>query len=195
MAAAKKPSRGKSGTKGTAKGTATNARRRQQLGDLMEGAAEAVVKRKPGRPSSFRPEFERVARFLYQRGATDAEVAEALGVSEQTINAWKRAHPEFLESLRDGKREADDRVERALFERATGYSHEAVKIITVSDGNNMGSHVEQIPYTEHYPPDTTAAIFWLKNRRPGAWRDKQELEHSASESLAALIQQSWEHGG
>lgn len=29
-------------------------------------------------------------------------------------------------------------------------------------------------------PDVTAQIFWLKNRRPDKWRDKQEIEHSGT---------------
>jgi hypothetical protein len=69
---------------------------------------------------------------------------------------------------------ADAEVAEKLFKRATGYSHDAVKIF-----NDQGAPL-QVPYTEHYPPDTTACIFWLKNRRPDLWRDKveQQLEHS-----------------
>ena len=58
-------------------------------------------------------------------------------------------------------------VAEKLFRRATGYSHEAVKI--VADAKTKEQHI--VPYVEHYPPDTTACIFWLKNRRPEAWRD------------------------
>jgi hypothetical protein len=34
--------------------------------------------------------------------------------------------------------------------------------------------LNEVPYTERYPPDTAAAIFWLKNRQPKHWRDKVE---------------------
>ncbi len=54
-----------------------------------------------------------------------------------------------------------------------GYSHEAVKIFCDKDGN-----ITEAPYTERYPPDTAACIFWLKNRQPDKWKDKQDLEHS-----------------
>jgi hypothetical protein len=69
-----------------------------------------------------------------------------------------------------------------------------VKILTVSDGGNEGSHVEQVPYIERYPPDTTAAIFWLKNRRPKAWRDKHEMEHGVGESFTALVAKAFGGG-
>jgi len=125
-----------------------------------------------GRPTKFKKEFIKQAAKLAELGATDREVADFFDVNEATIHRWKLAHPTFCESLKVGKSVADDRVEQSLYRRALGYSHDAVKIMTVE-----GSvHVE--PYIEHYPPDTTAAIFWLKNRRKSEWRDKQDIEHS-----------------
>lgn len=123
-----------------------------------------------GRPSKFKPEFVGQAQKLAQLGATDREVADFFGVNEATVHRWKHEHPEFCESLKVGKEAADDRVEQSLYRRALGYSHDAVKIMT-ADGE-----VVHEAYVEHYPPDTTAAIFWLKNRRPGAWRDKTEQD-------------------
>jgi hypothetical protein len=131
---------------------------------------------KVGRPSSYRPEFEKQARKLGLLGATDVEVAAFFEVSEVTVNAWKKAHPEFLKSLNSGKDAANANVADKLYRRALGYSHKAVKIVTVAQGKNQGSVVEVVPYTERYPPDTTAAIFWLKNREPVKWRDKQDHE-------------------
>lgn len=122
-----------------------------------------------GRPSAFREEYVNQAFALALLGLTDKEMAGVFGVSEVTFNAWKVAHPEFLKSLNDGKPIADARVSKALYERALGYSHEAVKIF-----NSEGAALE-VPYTEHYPPDPTACIFWLKNRQPGLWRDKPDL--------------------
>ena len=147
--------------------------------------------RKVGRPSSYRPEFAEQARKLCLLGATDAQLGEFFGVSEVTINAWKTAHPEFLKSLKDGKEKADALVAHSLYHRALGYKHDAVKIIAVARGDNQGSSVEQVPYTEHYAPDTTAAIFWLKNRRPDLWRDKTETEHSGKISLEEILSASY----
>ena len=73
-------------------------------------------------------------------------------------------------------------VEAALFRRATGYSHDSVKIL-----QNAGEAVV-VPYVEHVAPDTNAAKFWLLNRRPDRWRDKQEVEHSGSLTLGELVE-------
>lgn len=128
------------------------------------------------RPSKYKPEYSEQALKLCRLGAKDAELADFFHVSEQTINAWKEAYPEFLESLKEGKGLADAEVADKLFKRATGYQHQAVKI--VANANTGQEHI--VPYTEHYPPDTTAAIFWLKNRRPDLWRDKTESQINAN---------------
>lgn len=125
-----------------------------------------------GRPSKYRPEFVEQARKLALLGAIDREIADFFGIAESTLNNWKLEHPEFLESLKSGKEVADDRVERSLYHRAIGYSHDAVKMF------QAGGEVISESYVEHYPPDTTAAIFWLKNRRPAQWRDKVQQELS-----------------
>jgi hypothetical protein len=131
----------------------------------------SAEKRKTGRPSSFKPEYVEQARKLCELGATDREVAEFFGVTEQTLNNWKTAHPVFFESLKLGKEAADNRVEQSLYRRALGYSHDSVHI------SNYQGEVTQTPIVEHYPPDTTAAIFWLKNRRRESWRDKIDHGH------------------
>ncbi len=131
---------------------------------------------KRGRPSVYRPEYAKQAYLHCLLGATDVQLAELLGVSVPTIDKWKQSKPEFLQALKDGKERADANVAQSLYRRALGYSHKAVKILTVARGANLGSEVEQVPYVERYPPDTAAAIFWLKNRQGGTWRDKMEQE-------------------
>lgn len=131
---------------------------------------------KPGRPSKFKPEFVEQARKLALLGATDREAAEFFEVNEATLHRWKHEHPDFCESLKVGKEQADARVEQSLYRRALGYSHDAVKIAV-----NAAGEVTQVPFTEIYPPDTTAAIFWLKNRKPSEWRDVSRQEHSGPE--------------
>ena len=132
------------------------------------GGARARV----GRPSSYKPEFAKMAFYLCKLGATDADLAEAFGVSVVTIDNWKiKFRDEFLGSLKGGKEEADKNVERALYARATGYSYDAVKIFHTKDGK-----IIKVPYTENVPPDVTAQIYWLKNRRPDRWRDVQNIE-------------------
>jgi hypothetical protein len=125
-----------------------------------------------GRPTLYREEYTEQALKLCRLGATDLELADFFDVSEQTINAWKDAHPKFLESLKEGKAKADAEVADKLFRKATGYSHEAVKIFMPAGA----SEPVHAPYIERYAPDTTACIFWLKNRRPDLWRDVQARE-------------------
>lgn len=125
-----------------------------------------------GRPTKYKPEYIEQARKLCLLGATDRELADFFEVAESTLNLWKLEHPEFSESLKSGKEAADERVERSLFHRAIGYKHDAVKMF------QAGGAVISEQYVEHYPPDTTAAIFWLKNRKPKEWRDRHQQELS-----------------
>ena len=132
----------------------------------------AKRKAKGGRPSSFKPEFVDQSIKLARLGAIDADLADFFGVSEVTVNAWKKKHPEFLNALKEGKAQADAEVADRLFQRAIGYEHEEVKVF-LHEGEPV-----LVPLVKRYAPDTTAAIFWLKNRRPDLWRDKQDVEHS-----------------
>ena len=129
------------------------------------------------RPSKYRPEFVEQAEKLCKLGATDLEVADFFGINVATLYRWKGEHDEFCEALKSGKEASDNRVERSLFSRATGYEHDEVDIRVVMN------QIVKTPIRKFYPPDTTAAIFWLKNRKPAEWRDKQELEHSGAVTL------------
>ena len=129
------------------------------------------------RPSKYRPEFVTQAEKLCKLGATDLEVADFFGINVATLYRWKGEHDEFCEALKSGKEASDNRVERSLFYRATGYEHDEVDIRVVMN------QIVKTPIRKFYPPDTTAAIFWLKNRKPAEWRDKQELEHSGAVTL------------
>jgi hypothetical protein len=143
------------------------------------GSGRGGAREGAGRPDIYKSEFAAQAEKLCRLGATDAEMADFFGVCRRTIDNWKVAHPEFFDCLRRGKLHADANVAERLYQRATGYSHEAVKIF------NDGGKEMLVPYTEHYPPDTTACIFCLKNRRPDHWRDKvqQELTGAGGASL------------
>ncbi len=129
-----------------------------------------------GRPPKYNPDLHpKLAEAYAWGGATEEEIAQRLDVSVTTIANWKNQHPEFLDALTRGKQTPDDKVERSLYERATGYSFPSEKIMAVSDGKDKGSHIERVSITEHSPPDVTACIFWLKNRRKDKWRDRQDF--------------------
>ena len=115
-------------------------------------------------------------------GSTDVQLAEALGVTVTTLTRWKARYPDFSSALKDGKAEKDETVVQSLYNRAMGYSHKSVKIFC-----NTAGEVTEVPYTERYPPDPTSMIFWLKNRQPGEWRDKHDMEHSGTVRLQDLL--------
>lgn len=125
-----------------------------------------------GRPTKYDESYDLQAEKLCKLGATDLELADFFEVAESTIYEWKLAHTNFSEAIKKGKELADAEVAEKLYHRATGYSHEDVDI-KMYEGDIIIT-----PLTKHYPPDTTAAIFWLKNRQPKKWRDKQEIQHS-----------------
>ena len=123
-----------------------------------------------GRPTNYKKEYDEQAYKLCFLVCSTKEMADFFGVSEVTFNAWKKKHPEFLKSLKEGKSVADANVAKSLYLRALGYYHPEDKIF-----NDNGEPLI-VPTVKHYPPDPTAAIFWLKNRKPAEWRDKRDVQ-------------------
>lgn len=136
-----------------------------------------------GRPTDYKSAYVDGARKLGKFGATDAEIADFFDVDVRTIYRWKNTHPEFCQALKVGKDEADDRVERSLYQKAIGYEQDEVKIFMPAGADTP----VYAPYVAKIAPDTTAGIFWLKNRRPADWRDKQEHELSGTVQMTPVI--------
>lgn len=135
-----------------------------------------------GRPSSYDPKYAAQARKICMLlGATDEQLAEVFGVSVATIYNWKLDYPEFLEAIKEGKVSADAEVAVSLHHRATGYSHPEVDIKVVE------GQIVQTVITKHYPPDTGAAMAWLKNRQPKVWRDRQEIKLDTTDNFAEYM--------
>jgi len=121
-----------------------------------------------GRPTDYKEEYNDLAFKYCLMGATDARLGEFFDVTEQTINNWKIDHPAFFESIKKGKHKADAEVVNSLYGRAKGYEATEVRDEVSEQG------VKKVTTKKHIPGDTTAMIFWLKNRQPKQWRDKQE---------------------
>lgn len=117
-------------------------------------------------------------------GLTDKQISHNIGISEQTLNVWKNKYPSFSESLKKGKEIVDMEVENALLKKATGYTIQLNKQKVTKDGDVVDI-VEEI----HITPDTTAQIFWLKNRKPDKWRDKpvNDNDREALEKLDKIM--------
>lgn len=127
-----------------------------------------------GRPTEYADEFCQKANELCQAGATDSEIADFFGVSTRTIYRWKLEYPEFCQAIAAGKEIADERVERSLYQNATGFAYKEQQAIKIK----VDQHQEEIKVVEverYAPAETTAASLWLRNRRPEKWRDKQDL--------------------
>ena len=104
-------------------------------------------------------------------GLTDEQIAGKIGINPATLYKWIDRFGEIGEALKKGKAPVDFEVENALLKRAKGYEYEEVITEVYGDGKK---HVKKIK--RHVPPDVTAQIFWLKNRKAERWRDKPEAK-------------------
>lgn len=136
-----------------------------------------------GRKTDFKLEYVELGFNYALMGATDAELATFFNVSERTINVWKKKHKEFYSALKKGKNVADAKVASKLYSRAIGYDY---------DENHVEKKGRKILkrkiIKKHMAPDTTAGIFWLKNRQPDKWRDKQELALNGELTLKSELE-------
>ena len=128
-----------------------------------------------GAPTKYKPSYAKQAMKLCRLGATDFELADFFEVDPSTILRWKHKYEDFCRAVKVDKEYADERVVRSLYNRAVGYDYSSEKIV------HYQGDVQRVPITEHVPPDISAAMNWLKNRRPDEWRDKREHEFTGKD--------------
>ena len=154
-------------------------------------------KRKGGRPSKYETEWKdklAVIQGWARDGLVDEQIAKNMGIHPSTLYEWKKKYPKFSEALKKGKEVVDREVENALLKRALGYTYEERTYerientvvepdgsINVKPGTKIKTVVKQVV------PDVTAQIFWLKNRKPTVWRDKQEIDQYTNGELNITI--------
>lgn len=135
---------------------------------------------------------------MRRSGLTDDQIAGELGVAKSTFNLWREKHVEFSEALKGSKRFTDSLVEDSLLKRALGYSTKEVHIeserTTILSTDPEGGIIERPAVVrkvkrikKHVAPDVTAQIFWLKNRQPDKWREKQGDRDSADAQPASYL--------
>lgn len=129
-----------------------------------------------GRPTKYEARYAAQAYKFCLLGATDEQLADFFEVDVSTISNWKNDQPKFLEALKKGKEAADAKVAESLYKRATGYSHPEV------DVKMYEGEIIQTKLTKHYPPDSTAIIYWLNNRQKEKWRTRNNTELSGPNS-------------
>lgn len=112
-------------------------------------------------------------------GLVDEQIAKNIGITTSTLYAWKKKYSEISESLKRGKEVVDIEVENALLKRAIGYQYNEVtkERCENAETGEIALAITKV-VTKEVAPDTTAQIFWLKNRKPEAWRDKREIENN-----------------
>lgn len=131
------------------------------------------------KPLSAKVDYKQL-ELLCSFGLTDVQLAQFYGVCERTINYWKDNRL-FMSAMKRGKDHADEQVEDALYRRALGYSHPEEKIFC-----HEGEIIRALT-NRQYPPDTTACIFWLKNRKKETWRDKETFRDSEIPEINIFI--------
>lgn len=122
---------------------------------------------------------------LSRRGCPSAEIAEAFGISERTLYRWQNAHPEFCQALKESKSQADEAVVASLYAKACGKAKRVTKRTREVLDPDKGKVTLKEVVEETLPPDTTAMIFWLKNRQPELWRDKPKTDDTDTAVLKA----------
>lgn len=132
-------------------------------------------------------------------GLTDEQIAANLGIGKTAFYKYKKEHTNFANALKKGKEVIDFEVENSLLKRALGYEYEEVTKERIMRKDEKGQPITDIHGFPCYDmvvtktvkkevvPDTTAQIFWLKNRRPDKWRDKQEMQHSGDMGLNIVV--------
>lgn len=116
-----------------------------------------------------------------RNGLTDEQIASNMGVAYSTLRVWRDKYSALSAALKKGKEIVDIQVENALLKRALGYTYkETTREAQFNPQTEQYEMVVTKEVTKEVVPDTTAQIFWLKNRKPEEWRDKKDVEHSGS---------------
>lgn len=112
-----------------------------------------------------------------RNGLTDEMIAHNIGITTTTLYDWKKKYPQFAEAIKRGKEVVDIMVENALLKSAMGYKYDEVVKERVFDYETETSIVVEVKRTtKEVAPNPTSLIFWLKNRKPEAWRDTKNID-------------------
>lgn len=104
-------------------------------------------------------------------GLTNEQIAQNMGIVRDTLHRWSMKNKDIYDALKNGKEVSDREVENALFKNAVGFHYTEEQLTDTG---------EIVQVSKYHKPNTTAQIFWLKNRKPSVWRDKQNIEHDGN---------------
>ena len=124
-------------------------------------------------------------------GLSNEQIAHNMGVSAKTLCEWQNRFGEFRNAIKKGKEVVDREVENAMLKRALGYEYDEVTQEPVTDKDTGITEMRVTKrVTKQIVPDVTAQIFWLKNRKPGEFRDKRDVELSGHVDLGSIIEKA-----
>ena len=136
----------------------------------------------------YNPDFhDDWAWSLAAMGATNEEIAKAMGVSKRTIIRWSQEHQSFGEALARGKGVSDAKVVRSLYQRAVGYDYTEERQTVELDKEGKPKPIKVEKIKKHVPPDVGAQCFWLKNRQRSMWQDRPEFVPETTEDEQTLF--------
>lgn len=130
-------------------------------------------------------------------GLTQEQISEKIGISRSTLNEWIKKYADIADTLKKGKEVADREIEESLFKKAKGFTmkiQKPFKLKKITYDKKTFKKIkeeEKVEYAEeevYIPPDTVAMIFWLKNRKPEVWRDKQIEAQETTAEVAGVIE-------
>lgn len=165
--------------------TKPNARKANRRIKKKPPLANSTAVKKVNGNSRYRPEYADQVTKLCMLGLKEDELAEAFGVSANTITNWKNRYPSFLVAMRAGKVLADAEVAGSLYKNATGFTVEATKVFLDKETKTP----IYAPYLEYHRPDAQAQRYWLNNRQRGLWRERSELTGADGEPLLQRLVQ------
>lgn len=124
-------------------------------------------------------------------GLSNEQIAHNIGITAKTLCEWQNRFSEFRNAIKKGKEVVDREVENAMLKRALGYEYDEVTQEPVTDKDTGVTEMRVTKrVTKQIVPDVTAQIFWLKNRKPEAFRDKRDVELSGSVDLGSIIEKA-----
>lgn len=150
-----------------------------------------MAENKRGRKSKYetnvKPRLLEIAAWC-RDGLTDKEIAEKLGISQDSFYVYKNKYTEFSDTLKETKEIADIKVENSLNKNANGYDYEEEVVVMKKEViyNEQGKRQKEITYpvtvtiTKHKEAETKAQQFWLQNRKPEKWRNQSQVELKVS---------------
>ena len=139
---------------------------------------------KLGRPARYSPDYCPIAYKFCLLGATNEDLADLFKVALSTVGNWLARYPDFRKAVQEGRDVADADVAVSLLQKAKGFTHPDVKVLAIA------GVAQEVEYNRYFPPDTQAAIFWLRNRRRKQWCERIEHEHSISDERLRELEEA-----